>query len=80
MSESNHAIGGKLDAFINKIIFLEKRNLVEYEGESFYPSEIHLILVVDRKPKNASQMADMLHVTRGPCPRRSPGWFERVFW
>lgn len=30
-----------------------------------YPSEIHLILTVARKPKNASQMAEMLQVTKG---------------
>jgi len=65
MNELHQAIGRKLHEFVNKIIFFEKKNTFKYEGVSLYPSEIHLILIVDRKPKNASQMAKMLQVTRG---------------
>ncbi len=58
-------IGRKLHDFINKILFLEKRNVFHFEGVRLYPSEIHLILVMSDKPTNATQMAEALHITKG---------------
>ena len=58
-------VNRKLSAFINKIIFLGKKNIFEFKGLKLYPSEIHLILVMSEAPTNASQMAQMLDVTKG---------------
>lgn len=55
----------KLNEFINKIIFLEKKTVFEFKGVKLYPSEIHLILLAHEKPTNASQMARELGVTMG---------------
>lgn len=65
MNELHQAICRKLHELINKIIFFERKNTFKFEGVTLYPSEIHLILTVARKPKNASQMAEMLQVTKG---------------
>ena len=50
----------------NKIIFLEKKSLLRREGVTLFPSEIHLLDVIDRRPDiNASEMAAKLGVTKG---------------
>ncbi|THB77413.1 MAG: hypothetical protein D3926_15540 [Desulfobacteraceae bacterium] len=58
-------VNRKLSALINKIIFMGKKNIFEFRGLKLYPSEIHLILVMNETPTNASHMADMLNVTKG---------------
>ncbi len=65
METMHDRIAGKLHEFINKIIFLEKKNVFNVEGLKLYPSEIHLILVMSEKPTNATQMAEKLHITTG---------------
>ena len=55
----------KLNEFINRIIFLGKKNVFEFKGLKLYPSEIHLILVMNEAPTNATQMARALNVTKG---------------
>jgi DNA-binding MarR family transcriptional regulator len=55
----------KLNEFINKIIFLEKKTVFEFKGVKLYPSEIHLILLVHEQPTNASKMAQELGVSMG---------------
>ncbi|MBU2546766.1 MAG: MarR family transcriptional regulator [Proteobacteria bacterium] len=50
----------------NKIIFLEKKSLLEHGKVKLYPSEIHLLDVIDREPGiNASETAARLGVTKG---------------
>lgn len=65
MESKTDQINRKLNAFINKIIFLGKKNIFEFRGLKLYPSEIHLILVMNEAPTNASHMAQMLNVTKG---------------
>lgn len=65
MKKLHDRISRKIHEFINKIIFLEKKNIFKFEGLSLYPSEIHLILIISEKPTNATQMAEMLNVTKG---------------
>jgi DNA-binding MarR family transcriptional regulator len=55
-----------LQMFINKILFLKKRSLFQFQGVKFYPSEIHLLLIVrDKNATNATKMAGELGVTKG---------------
>lgn len=65
MNTQHDAISRKLHEFINQIIFLEKKKIFNFKGLKLYPSEIHLILVMNEKPTNATQMAEKLHITSG---------------
>lgn len=65
MESSAEKVHERLGAFINKILFMGKRNIFEFRGLKLYPSEIHLILVMNEAPTNASQMAQRLNVTKG---------------
>lgn len=58
-------INRKLNEFINKMIFLGKKNIFEFKGLKLHPSEIHLILIMNETPTNATQMAQRLNVTKG---------------
>lgn len=50
----------------NKIIFLEKRSILKHGELKLYPSELHLLDVIDRDSGiNASEMAARLGVTKG---------------
>ncbi len=66
MNRKNEAIVSQIMQVINKIIFMEKKNVIEYQGVRLYPSEIHLMLVIDEKhATNATKMARQLGVTKG---------------
>lgn len=65
METKSDKIQRKLNEFINKIIFLGKNNTFEFKEIKLYPSEIHLILIMNEAPTNATQMAQMLNVTKG---------------
>lgn len=66
MSISNGDIIGRLQRVINKILFLKKKSLFQFQGVNFYPSEIHLMLVISgESATNATQMARQLGVTKG---------------
>jgi DNA-binding MarR family transcriptional regulator len=50
----------------NKLIFLEKKSILKHGDIKLYPSEIHLLDVIDQdKGINASEMAVRLGVTKG---------------
>jgi DNA-binding MarR family transcriptional regulator len=56
----------ELQTIINKILFLERKNLLRLKDITLYPSEIHLLLVVNRdQPSNATKMAEKLGITKG---------------
>ena len=65
METSHEKIHRKLNEFINKLIFLEKKTVFEFKGVKLYPSEIHLILLAHDRPTNAGKMARELGVTMG---------------
>jgi len=51
---------------INKLIFLEKKSIVEIDGVRLFPSEIHLMLVIEAdRSVNAVTMAKRLGISKG---------------
>ena len=66
MNMANAKMIRQIQRVINKIIFMEKQQRFEFEGVKLYPSEIHLLLVIDEKyATNATKMAEQLGVTKG---------------
>jgi len=56
----------RIARIINKLIFLEKKSIVEIEGVRLFPSEIHLLLVIDAdRSINAVTMAGRLGISKG---------------
>ena len=50
----------------NKIILREKKNIITFEGISLYPSEVHLLLVIQNDINtNATIIARQLGLTKG---------------
>jgi DNA-binding MarR family transcriptional regulator len=51
---------------INKTIFKEKRKIFKLDGTSLYPSEVHVMLVIETEINtNATEIAKILGVTKG---------------
>jgi len=51
---------------INKILFLKNKKVVELDGVALYPSEVHLLLMIENKINtNATQIAGELNLTKG---------------
>ncbi len=66
MKTTNEMVINSLHRVINKILFMKKKSLFEFQDVKFYPSEIHLILIIKEKTAtNATKMADKLGVTKG---------------
>lgn len=66
MQITNANIIEQLQKVINKILFMKKRDLFQFEGIRFYPSEIHLMLVLDERcATNATKIAQQLGITKG---------------
>lgn len=60
------AIVKRVVALLNRIIFLDKRNVFHEDELHLYPSEIHTILMIVQDPEtNATQLAERLSVTKG---------------
>lgn len=56
----------QVEAFVDKIMNLEKRQLHEVDGQKLYPSEIHLLLLIDAQSQlNATGLAERLGLTKG---------------
>ena len=50
----------------NKLIFLEKKSILQHGDLKLYPSEIHLIdVIAEGQDNNVSKMASRLGVTKG---------------
>jgi len=55
-----------ISQIINKLIFLEKKSIVEIDGVRLFPSEIHLMLVIEAdRAVNAITMAKRLGISKG---------------
>ena len=66
MKRNNEMVLNDLQRFINKVLFLKKKSLFQFRGVKFYPSEIHLLLIIrEKSATNATKMADELGVTKG---------------
>ena len=65
MKSNKREISKQLFRLINKIIFLEKKNIFEYEGVKLFPSEIHVLLSIeDRQSTNATKLATKLGISK----------------
>ncbi len=65
MKKSETEISKPLFRLINKIIFLEKRNIFEYEGVKLFPSEVHILLYIEGgKSTNATNMSNKLGISK----------------
>jgi len=59
-------LAGRIRRVVNRLIFLEKRNVFQNEGLRLHPSEIHLMQVIKEGPDlNAGEMAKRLGVSNG---------------
>ena len=65
MKNSKREVSNQLFRLINKIIFLEKKNIFEYESVKLFPSEIHVLLSIeDKQSTNATKLATALGITK----------------
>ncbi len=65
METNTRDISEQLFRLINKIIFLEKKNIFEYEGVKLFPSEIHVLLSIEVKQStNATKLATKLGISK----------------
>jgi DNA-binding MarR family transcriptional regulator len=56
----------QVEAFVDKILNLEKRQFYEVDGQKLYPSEIHLLLLIDAQSRlNATGLAERLGLSKG---------------
>lgn len=66
MTFTNRELIEQIFIFLNKVIFLEKRNIFQLKGVKLYPSEIHLILFINKELDcNATRIAEKLGLTKG---------------
>lgn len=57
---------GQLRRVVNQLLFLKRKRVFSYEDVDFYPSEVHLMLVIrNRVATNATRIAGELGVTKG---------------
>ena len=62
----NESLVARIRETIDRILNLEKEKVFAVEGERVYPSEAHLMLLMDRDPAlNATGIADRLGLTKG---------------
>ena len=62
------AIHDKLRRVIDKLLFLDKRNIFQFDKIKLFASEIHLMLLVNQggeRARNATRIAEHLGVTKG---------------
>ena len=60
-------ISNQLFRVINKIIFLEKKNIFEYSGIKLFPSEIHLLMLLsvdDKQSTSATNIANKFGISK----------------
>jgi DNA-binding MarR family transcriptional regulator len=66
MENIKNTLGDQILRISNKLLFLEKKSILEHGDLKLYPSEIHLITMIDEgQDINASKMAIGLGVTKG---------------
>ena len=66
MSTNVESVMAQLQRVVNQVLLLNKKSVFTYRGVEFYPSEVHLMLVIDDgNDTNATRMAEELGVTKG---------------
>lgn len=66
MNNNSETLAKQILVIINKLIFLERKNVFPYRNLKLYPSEIHLMLLIgDEQGNNVTKMAGKLGVTKG---------------
>ncbi len=66
MKQSTLNVHEQLQRVVNKILFLKKKSMFQFQDETFYPSEVHLMLTMGgADATNATRMAQLLGVTKG---------------
>jgi DNA-binding MarR family transcriptional regulator len=66
MHPESRQLAGQIRRVVNRLIFLEKRSVLQHERLRLHPSEIHLMQVIKERPDlNASEMAQRLGVSNG---------------
>jgi DNA-binding MarR family transcriptional regulator len=66
MKKTNEMVMDHLNRIINQVLLLKKRSFFQFEDVEFYPSEVHLLLVIKEKSAtNATKMAGELGITKG---------------
>ncbi len=66
METSSEALAAQILLIINKLTLLEKNRTFPHGDLKLYPSEIHLMLLIDdEQESNATIMAEKLGVTKG---------------
>ena len=66
MDTDSETLAERLFWLVNKLAYLEKNTVLPYKDLKFYPSEIHLMLLIDDgQDSNATGMAEKLGVTKG---------------
>ncbi|MBF0527701.1 MAG: MarR family transcriptional regulator [Deltaproteobacteria bacterium] len=62
----NKRLTEQITRFVNQLIFLEKKSVFRYGEVTLYPSELHLMIVVEEGGAvNVTAMAEKLGVTKG---------------
>ena len=63
---SEQALTTQIMRIVNKLIFIDKKSIFEFQGVKLYPSEIHLMQVIYTDQElNSTEMAQRLSVTKG---------------
>jgi len=66
MDTTPESVMERLQRVINKILFLGKKRVFRFEGVDFFPSEVHLMMVIrEGTSTNATRVAEELAVTKG---------------
>ena len=66
MNTTNEAVIGQMQRVANKLFFMKKKDVFEFKGVKFYPSEVHpLLFVASKRNDNATIIAEQLGVTKG---------------
>lgn len=66
MNSSTKNVAGQVRRVINRLIFLEKRSVFQQGPLRLYPSEIHLMQIINETPElNAGRIAQRLGITNG---------------
>ena len=64
--KSDKTLSTHIMRIVNKLIFIEKKSIFEFQNIKLYPSEIHLMQVIDAdQDLNFTQIAERLGVTKG---------------
>jgi DNA-binding MarR family transcriptional regulator len=66
MNSQPKKAAGQLRRVVNQLLFLEKRSVFQHKRLPLYPSEIHLMQVINQNPDlNAGKMAQKLGISNG---------------